>query len=720
MAALRAMLTISLVRYIHCYENICKRVTCTATQSSIRDGLSADKVIDGNTKQDYYSCSHTVVNSTSEAWVMVDLRKEYKLQNVAIYYRNEDDDLKVVKTNISRVWNSRRQRYEWRPYRFRQYSLEVSNSSDTEQWKECYKDNTPDSRIPSDIQNITCERTARYLRIITNYDAPEDDIFSESGPILEICEIQIYGNNEASENSKITDVHSVLYGVVTFLILSIFVNLFFIAWKVREKFYIRRDSTKEHGPYNSIRDANRDVYDRIEDIANYQELGQLSQPSQYEELKNNICERSICIATQSSISKDLSAYKVIDGNTKQNYASCSHTAVCAAPEAWVMVDLRKECKLQNVVIYYRNDIGYYTWRPYRFRQYSLQVSNSYDTEQWEECYKDNTPDSSIPSAIQNITCERTARYLRVITDYDAPEDDKFSERGAVLEICEIQIYGCDFNHYGFDCSMECSVNCKRKTCDIVNGSCTYGCYNGFYSEKCEKRCSTTCPSACNRHSGECEGPCPNGMYGHHCNFTCNQNCKNGCSKIDGLCTSGCIDGKFGANCLQTCGDGCISGCNQDDGNCFCKEGWQGQNCIECSQTHHGLECDKQCSPTCLNGTCFSNSGSCKDGFNVNNDKSSPAINQASASITNTEVYPVLYGVITVLIMSVILNIFLIVRNTRQRSYNTPDLNRDHNHANSTIDATSTIHERTEDNTNYEELGQSSQPSHYEELEFMKV
>ncbi|XP_062622096.1 uncharacterized protein LOC134283606 [Saccostrea cucullata] len=138
---------------------------------------------------------------------------------------------------------------------------------------------------------------------------------------------------------------------------------------------------------------------------------------------------------------------------------------------------------------------------------------------------------------------------------------------------------------------------------------------------------------------------------------------------------------------------------------------------ECSQTRHGQECEKQCSPTCLNGTCFSNNGSCKDVFdsNVNNDKTSPAINQASASITNTEVYPVLYGVITVLIMSVILNIFLIVRNIRQRRYNTPDLNRDHNHANSTIDASSTIHERTEDNTNYEERRQSSGPPLYEEL-----
>ncbi|XP_062599168.1 multiple epidermal growth factor-like domains protein 10 [Saccostrea cucullata] len=261
----------------------------------------------------------------------------------------------------------------------------------------------------------------------------------------------------------------------------------------------------------------------------------------------------------------------------------------------------------------------------------------------------------------------------------------------------------------------CGVNCKRQTCDNATGSCTYGCKNGFYSEKCEKRCSASCPSACNRKSGQCEGPCPNGMYGHHCNFTCNRTCKNGCRKIDGLCTSGCIDGKFGADCLKTCGAGCISGCNQLDGNCFCKEGWQGQNCNECSQTHHGQECEKQCSPTCLNGTCFSNNGSCKDVFdsNVNNDKTSPAINQTSASITNTEVYPVLYGVITVLIMSVILNIFLIVRNIRNN--NRPALNRDHNHANSTINASSTIHERTEDDTNYEELGQSSEPPLYEEL-----
>ncbi|XP_062622095.1 scavenger receptor class F member 1-like [Saccostrea cucullata] len=302
---------------------------------------------------------------------------------------------------------------------------------------------------------------------------------------------------------------------------------------------------------------------------------------------DNICERSSCKATLSSVSKNLSADKVIDGNTEQDYNSCSHTVVNGAPEAWVMVDLRKEYKLQNVVIYYRNERDY-TWRPYRFRQYSLQVSS--DTLSWNECYKDNTPDSRIPSSIQNITCARTARYIRIITNYDAPEDDQFSERGAVLEICEIQIFGCDSNHYGSDCSMECSVNCKRQTCDNAKGSCTYGCNSGFYSEKCEKRCST-CLSACNRQSGECEGPCPNGMYGNHCNITCSRNCENGCSKIDGLCNSGCIDGKFGIDCLQTCGGGCSSRCDQADGNCSCKTGWLGQNCNGKDKIVLGLNID---------------------------------------------------------------------------------------------------------------------------------
>lgn len=38
-----------------------------------------------------------------------------------------------------------------------------------------------------------------------------------------------------------------------------------------------------------------------------------------------------------------------------------------------------------------------------------------------------------------MLCNQTARYVIVETTYDAPED--YPTKGAILEICEIQVYG---------------------------------------------------------------------------------------------------------------------------------------------------------------------------------------------------------------------------------------------------------------------------------------
>lgn len=40
---------------------------------------------------------------------------------------------------------------------------------------------------------VPCKLTARYLIVETTYDAPEDD--PNTGAILEICEIEVFGIN---------------------------------------------------------------------------------------------------------------------------------------------------------------------------------------------------------------------------------------------------------------------------------------------------------------------------------------------------------------------------------------------------------------------------------------------------------------------------------------------------------------------------------------------
>ncbi|XP_062577698.1 multiple epidermal growth factor-like domains protein 10 [Saccostrea cucullata] len=214
----------------------------------------------------------------------------------------------------------------------------------------------------------------------------------------------------------------------------------------------------------------------------------------------------------------------------------------------------------------------------------------------------------------------------------------------------------------------------------------------------------------------CEGECPAGKYGDRCERFCNLYCKNGCNKYDGFCNSGCTVGKFGATCLYTCGAGCISGCNQVNGSCSCKFGWQGHYCDECSPIYYGPLCDRLCSPVCLNGTCFSNNGLCKEGCNTNlyDIQRIEEMNQASKSISNSA----FYVVIAVLLISVILNIYFIARNIKQTFNKSQKLKETRRHKNSTRHVNTIVNDKVEENTGYQELGDLSQPSHYEELKSM--
>eukprot|EP00105_Crassostrea_gigas_P042103 XP_019926251.1 PREDICTED: uncharacterized protein LOC109619771 [Crassostrea gigas] len=127
---------------------------------------------------------------------------------------------------------------------------------------------------------------------------------------------------------------------------------------------------------------------------------------------------------------------------------------------------------------------------YRFRQFYLDVSElpaaTSSTSQRVRCYTDNTTQPNVPPNIIDIPCRYTARYVIVETTYDAPEDNKFSEIGPILEICEIEIYGCESGKYGDYCQ-PCE-GCK--SCDINSGHCE--CSPHYYGEMCDKQCSRYC------------------------------------------------------------------------------------------------------------------------------------------------------------------------------------------------------------------------------------
>ena len=82
-------------------------------------------------------------------------------------------------------------------------------------------------------------------------------------------------------------------------------------------------------------------------------------------------------------------------------------------------------------------------KQFRFRQFYLDVSDAPATQtttaERTRCYTDNTIYPNLPPNIIDLPCKQTARYVIVETTYDAPEDDPIS--GAMLEICEIEVYG---------------------------------------------------------------------------------------------------------------------------------------------------------------------------------------------------------------------------------------------------------------------------------------
>ncbi|XP_062607706.1 protein draper-like [Saccostrea cucullata] len=498
----------------------------------------------------------------------------------------------------------------------------------------------------------------------------------------------------------------------------------------------------------------------------------------------NLSRVSGASASQSSSFK--SASLVVDGNYAQYFPECAHTGKDQTL-AWIQVDLGTVYSLKSVRIYSRNEDS---WPPYRLRQFYLDASNSSaDTSikrSRVRCYTDNTTAPATPPPVIDIPCKQTARYVIVETSYHAPEDK--DSRGPVLEICEIEVIGCNIRHFGENCALcnacsvcdvingncscqpghyapgcqPCSKNCGNGSCDGRDGRCISECNSGYYGSYCNRtcsvncenhicdqnygnctcirgwkppycnecdinhygidcsmECSASCTSGCYMVTGFCKGSCKVGKFGNFCNKTCNADCRNGCHRDNAHCKD-CVAGKFGAMCQKNCGKGCTSNCVQNNGSCACNIGWQGTFCKDCSPHYYGELCEHKCSTGCLNETCLSN-GSCIEGCKGENLDEKCTVNKISSEKNTNSSWTIsgLYVVTTVLFISIILNVFFIVRyrNVRQTIYkrqNSNDVQKQHDPTQDLNTPTCT-YDSVGDNAGYQELGQLSQPSHYDKL-----
>ncbi|XP_078327444.1 uncharacterized protein LOC144623123 [Crassostrea virginica] len=229
---------------------------------------------------------------------------------------------------------------------------------------------------------------------------------------------------------------------------------------------------------------------------------------------------NVTIATLSALYQNYIASRAVDGVFLQDITFCSHTDDAAdITEAWVRIDLLGIYSIKYVKFYYRNT-GLGTTR---LPGYSIRGSNGSTLPPTENaCFKD-PGGITLPSIIQN-ECEMTIRFVWIYQDniLDGP--------CPMLEICEVQVFGCKTGHYGFDCGKTCNHCKNNETCNIDTGQCDIsGCAINFS------------PPLCNE--------CAKGYYGNGCSEVCGH-CvdKNGCHHINGTCLNGCKKGYMGNLC----------------------------------------------------------------------------------------------------------------------------------------------------------------------------
>ncbi|XP_056003196.1 receptor-type tyrosine-protein phosphatase epsilon-like isoform X2 [Ostrea edulis] len=364
-------------------------------------------------------------------------------------------------------------------------------------------------------------------------------------------------------------------------------------------------------------------------------------------------ERSTNVSQSSTYDNTLQAGYAKDGNrTQTDYRICSHTAL-GHTIAWFQVDLGDEYSLKSVKIYYRNET---VWPPYRFRQFYLDVSNATAnstttlTSQRIRCYKDNTTEAATPPAVIDIPCKETARYVIVETKYKAPEAEKPNQTGPVLEICEIEVYGCSVGTYGESCSL--CENCS--TCDIISGACP---------------CGDTCVNAaCNPSNGYCTEGCITGYWGNTCKSQCNQHCiENTCEQGNGTCTNDCAEFRYGYTCEHQCDPQCSPRtCDRVTGACS-----------DCNAGYHGLFCNRTCSPYCKSVTCDAHNGHCIGGCKTN--WAGDLCDTLFASSSESPKLPVMAigagvgGVLIVLIAVIVTIVIFRFRRQKQSNSSTPSI-----------------------------------------------
>ncbi|XP_069126483.1 scavenger receptor class F member 1-like isoform X1 [Argopecten irradians] len=301
-------------------------------------------------------------------------------------------------------------------------------------------------------------------------------------------------------------------------------------------------------------------------------------------------------ASQSSTYHRYGPDKAVDNCTQLYVESgcCSHTDPNnRTTNAHWDVDLGQLMTIDDITIYYR--AGYAT----RFAGYQIYVYNTTGVQP-TLCYSDMSSNISDVKLTVTHQCPYVTRYVQVYNYRVNNKRHEWYSDNAVLELCEVQVWGCPVGRYGDgNCDSVCPEDCYGGNCNATTGAC-FHCAPQKYGDKCDNDCSINCLNQiCEKDTGNCND-CVSKTFGKQCDEDCSVNC------LDQLCegeTGNCIDcvpRMFGSKCDETCSVNCLNKlCEKDNGSCY-----------DCIPQKYGVKCDNDCSTNCLDRLCMRNNGYC--------------------------------------------------------------------------------------------------------------
>nr|XP_022309675.1 multiple epidermal growth factor-like domains protein 6 [Crassostrea virginica] len=261
-----------------------------------------------------------------------------------------------------------------------------------------------------------------------------------------------------------------------------------------------------------------------------------------------------------------------DGNDGQDDAECTQT-IHNVTEAWWQVDLIGASILSVHITYAQNSAD-------TMAGFSVYVSDERNNFKGGHlCFHHNA--DTLPAQIGEFECKVHGRYLTFYNERlpNVQYPDLYSS-SAVIQLCEVNILGCERYDGGFSC-LPCSSLCKNSECDISTTKCLH-CYEGYRGTDCTQACrNSTYGINCSRQCGHCA----NDVICDHVNGTCADGCQAGWRAP--FCNTSCPTGSFGMNCGGLCSDKCKTPgqCDPVTGHCVggCVGGWKGDFCNQLTE-----------------------------------------------------------------------------------------------------------------------------------------